>query len=49
MTKILEQLEPAIETEEDDSLIKELMEQTDGRLTECMISVGRKVQPSARA
>ena len=43
MNELLEQLESANETEEDESLIKELMEQTDGKLIECMISAERRV------
>ena len=46
--KLLGQLESAIKTEEDVSVIKEL-EQTGGKLTECMLLAERRVQPSARA
>ena len=38
MTKCLEQFESAIETKADERTIKEIMEQMDGKLTECMIN-----------
>ena len=47
--ELLGQLESAITAEEEESVIKELMEQTDGKLTECMLLAEKRVQPSAQA
>ena len=47
--ELLGQLESVIKAEEEESVIKELMEQTDGKLTECMLLAEKRVQPSARA
>ena len=49
VNELLGQLESAIKDEEDESIIKELMEQSDSQLTECLISAEKRVQPSARA
>ena len=47
--KLLGQLESAIKAEKYESVIKELMEQADGKLTECMLLAEKRVQPSAQA
>ena len=47
--ELLGQLESAVKAEKDESVIIELMEQTDGKLMECMLLAERRVQPSARA
>ena len=49
MDELLGQLKSAIKAEEEESVIKELMEQTDGKLTECMLSAEKRVHPSAQA